>query len=172
MNEGEFMRWYEELSDALFRHCYFRVFERERAKDLVQEAFTRTWDYTRSGRTIDNPRAFLYRVLNNLIIDESRKHRPLSLEALSEEGFDPGEDTREHLVDRMQVREVLSVLEGLGEEQKRLIVMRHVDGFGPKEIAEAIGSRENVVSVRLHRAVKQLRKILSNHERRAGEKTN
>lgn len=164
MNEAEFMRWYEELSDALFRHCYFRVYERERAKDIVQEAFTRTWDYTRSGRKVDNPRAFLYRVLNNLIIDESRKKKSLSLEALNEEGFDPGEDTRGQLADHLEVREVLETLEGLSEEQRRIIIMRHVDGFGPKEIAEVLGTRENIVSVRLHRAIKQLRKILNRHE--------
>lgn len=130
----------------------------------MQEAFTRTWDYTRSGRQIDNLRAFLYRVLNNLIIDESRKKKSLSLEQLSEQGFDPGEDTRGHLADHLEVREVLKTLKGLSEQERQIIIMRHVDGFGPKEIAEALGTRENVVSVRLHRAVKQLRKILNRHE--------
>jgi RNA polymerase sigma-70 factor (ECF subfamily) len=165
MSEAEFMRSYDEFSDALFRHCYFRVFERERAKDLVQEAFTRTWEYARKKKQIENPRAFLYRVLNNLIIDESRKNRPLSLNALNEEGFDPGEDTRERLTDHMEVQEMLRVLESMPDEQRRIIVMRHIDGFGPKEIAEALGLTENIVSVRLHRAVQQLRKLRNHHGR-------
>ena len=165
MNEAEFVRCYDDCSDALFRHCYFRVFERERAKDLVQEAFTRTWDYARRGKRIDNAKAFLYRVLNNLIIDESRKHREVSLEALAEEkGFDPGEDLRQHLADVIQVKGMLQVLNRLRSDQRELIVMRYVDGFGPKEIAEVLGVRENVISVRLHRAMHEFRTFIKLHE--------
>ena len=161
MNEAEFMRSYDEFSDALFRHCYFRMFERERAKDLVQEAFTRTWDYIARGKRIDNIRAFLYRVVNNLIIDESRKHRPLSLEYLQEQGFDPGEDHREQLTDEIHVREIIHVLDRLGASERELIVLRYIDGLGPKEIGETLGIGENVISVRLHRAVRELRKVLN-----------
>lgn len=165
MSEVEFMRCYDEFSDALFRHCFFRVFERERAKDLVQETFTRTWEYARKEKQIENPRAFLYRVLNNLIIDDRRKHRPLSLDALNEEGFDPGEDIRERMADHMEVKEMIRVLKSMPDEQRRVIVMRHIDGFGPKEIAETLDLTENVVSVRLHRAVGQLRKLRNHHGR-------
>lgn len=39
MKEGEFMKAHDAYADALFRHCYFRLYDRERAKDLVQDAF-------------------------------------------------------------------------------------------------------------------------------------
>lgn len=164
IDEQEFMRWYDDLSDALFRHSYFRVFERERAKDLVQETFTRTWDYLSRGKQIENMRAFLYRVLNNLIIDESRKHRPFSLDALAEQGFDPGEDPKDKLTDQIQAKEMIRILGRLRSDQRELIVMRYVDGFGPKEIAETLGVRENAVSVRLHRAMNDFRKLVDHHE--------
>ena len=75
--------------DAIFRHCYFRVFDRERARDLVQETFLKTWEYLTRGHDIENIRAFLYRVATNLIIDDSRRKKEISLEQLSESGFDP-----------------------------------------------------------------------------------
>lgn len=163
MTEHEFIRHYDELSDALFRHCYFRVFERERAKDLVQEAFVRTWDYLARGKRIDSPKAFLYRVLNNLIIDESRKRRTLSLDALSEEGFDPGHDERPERVVALEVRNILRFLNKLGPEERDIVVMRYVDDFGPKEISDILGIRENAVSVRLHRAIQRLRSLMNDH---------
>ena len=74
-----FTKAYDELSDAIFRHCWFRIGDRERAKDLMQETFTKSWQYISRGEKVDNLKAFLYRVANNLIIDEYRKKKELSL---------------------------------------------------------------------------------------------
>lgn len=172
MDEREFLRCYEEWSDALFRHCYFRVFERERARELVQETFTRAWAYLSAGQRIENMRAFLYRVANNLIIDESRKPRALSLDALHEtDGFDPPGKDHLRIGAGASVREVMKALARVAPEKRELIVLRHVNGFGPKEIAEITGDSENVISVRLHRAVQELRRVLTGelqHNHHAG----
>ncbi|MBI5466917.1 MAG: RNA polymerase subunit sigma-70, partial [Candidatus Kerfeldbacteria bacterium] len=61
MTEHEFLRHYEQFADAIFRHCYYRVFDAEQAHDLVQETFLRTWQYLVSGHQIDRIRPFLYR---------------------------------------------------------------------------------------------------------------
>lgn len=34
--EDEFIQSYEKYSEAIFRHCYYRVFDREKAKDFAQ----------------------------------------------------------------------------------------------------------------------------------------
>lgn len=79
--ERDFLAAYDEHSDALFRHVLIRVRDREVAKDIVQEAFSRTWLYLSEGKKIDYMRAFLYRVANNLIVDGSRKKKSASLDA-------------------------------------------------------------------------------------------
>lgn len=43
------------------------------------------------GGKIDAMKAFLYHILNNLIVDEYRKRKTVSLDLLLEKGFDPGE---------------------------------------------------------------------------------
>ena len=86
-NDQEFVEWYNTYSDAIFRHCYFRLKgDRETAKEFVQETFIRTWKY-RKTHEIHNIRAFLYRVATNLIINESRRaKRPtVSLDYLRDE---------------------------------------------------------------------------------------
>src|ERR1700679_3555095 len=82
--ERKFKNAFETYSDELFRHCAMRLSDRERAVELTQECFLRTWDYVARGGTIEKYRPFLYRVLNNLIIDEYRKHKTQSLDALLE----------------------------------------------------------------------------------------
>ena len=152
---------YDQYADAIFRHCYFRVFNRERGKELMQETFLRTWQYMSGGKTVDNMRAFLYRIANNLIIDESRKKKEVSLETLQEEGWDPaGEDGNKTVQSKLQEREILETLTQLDAPYREVFILRHIDGLKPADIADVLGESANTVSVRLHRAVDQLKKFL------------
>ena len=162
MSEAEFLRAYDAFADQLFRHCYFRILDRDKSRDFVQETFFRTWEYIAAGKEIQNMRPFLYRVLNNVIIDESRKKKTLSLDELSEKGFDPATPIAAlaSIEIKSEFENVLRTMWHLDEEDRRIITMRYIDGLGPKEIALIMGTKENAISVRLHRAVKELRKLL------------
>lgn len=161
MTEREFLAEYDRFADAIFRHCFFRVYDRELARDLVQQTFLKTWEYIVSGKEIDNIRGFLYRVATNLIIDQARKARPVSLDELLEKGFDPGDTKGQNLEILVDSKYILEKLAELPTDDKNLIIMRYVDGLGPKEIANILGLTENVVSVRLNRAIKELKGLLN-----------
>ena len=160
--EREFLAAYERDADPLFRHCLARVRNRELAKDLVQETFTRTWDYMAGGQTIEHTRAFLYRTLNNLVVDTMRKKRSVSLDVMhEEEGFEPAD---EHPSDpgpeiREEARAALRLLSSLDETYAAAISLRYVEGLTPSEIAKILNVSENVVSVRIHRGLKRLREL-------------
>lgn len=159
--EEEFLASYDEYSHAIFRHCYFRVFERERAKDLMQEVFMRAWEYMAKGEKVLNMRAFLYRIANNLIIDESRKKKEASLDKLQEEGFDPGIDETDKMHTRIEHSRVVGHLQNLDDNYRGILVMRYMNGLSPSEIAEVTGESANTVSVRIYRGLKQLRTMLA-----------
>lgn len=162
--EKEFLKAYEEYSEALFRHSYFRVYNRDRAKEVVQETFMKAWDYVREGNEVENMRAFLYQVATNIIIDEARKKKKrveVSLENLQEGyGFDPGEDTRERMIDKLEGKLIMGFLNDLDEKYREAVYMRYIDNLQPREIALITGESENVVSVRIHRGLKRLRRII------------
>lgn len=155
-----YLELYEAHVDALFRHAYFRLRDREEAKDLIQEVFLRFWEVISRGREIYNPKAFLYRIANNRIIDLWRKKgtNNISLEALQEEGFDvPEEETTERLIAQLDGARAFKKIADLPPLDQSVIIMRFSDGLGPKEIAEITGESENVISVRTNRALKRLR---------------
>lgn len=158
--EKAFLELYEKCADAVFRHCYFRVHDRELAKDLSQEAFTRLWNSLVGGTKIENMKAFLFRTANNLVIDYYRKKKEASLDALAEDGFDPASTDHEHVADQALAREALEAVDRLEDGYREIILMRYVSDLSIGEIAEAVGESENVVSVRIHRAIKKLQKIL------------
>lgn len=170
--EERFLEAFEEYGDPLFRHAALRVSDRERAVDLVHDTFTKVWSYVRAGHEIDSFRPFLYKVLNNLIIDEYRKRRESSLDAILErEGVSEGsfeelvENSAEALSATMDGRRAFDLLGLLPDEYREVITLRFIDGLGPKEIGELIEESENAVSVRLHRALKALRVVFDGKQK-------
>ena len=162
--EASFLATYEEHSDALFRHCLIRVRDREVAKDVVQEAFSKTWVFLSEGKKIEYMRAFLYRVANNLIVDGSRKKKSASLDAMmDDDGFEPRDESIGEPKDTPALKEALSHLNSLDEIYKTAITMRYLEEMSPREIADVLGVSENVISVRIHRGIEKL-STLMRHE--------
>jgi len=163
--EQQYLQAFDQYSDDLFRHCYFRVSDRERALDLVQDTFTKVWDYIAQGGTIDQFRPFLYRTLNNLIIDEYRKKKMTSLDALLEEETvtegsfqDLQTGGLKELEGKLDATRFVSELDAMPPQYRQMVVMRYFDELTPKEIAAITGESENVISVRIHRGLEWLRK--------------
>lgn len=172
--EERFLKAFDEYADALFRHAIYRLSDRERAIEIVHDTFTKAWLYVRGGHEITAYKSFLYKVLNNLIIDEYRKRKEFSLDAiLSEEGVDEGSFAELHeggieettfLLDAKRASELLSEIPPVYRE---VLTFRYVDGLGPKEIGELIEESENVVSVRIHRGLKILKDMIVKKEEEA-----
>jgi len=163
--EQKFISAYDTYQNAIFRHCFFRVFERELARDLTQETFIKTWDYIQQGKEVKNMQAFLYKTATNLIIDYVRKKKEQSLDAMTDAGFQPS-NTRDELgvLDaKMEVEELMNILDTLDDMYREPFLLRFVEGLKPKEIALVLNEDVNVISVRITRAKRQvIQKIKKN----------
>lgn len=157
--ERQFLEAYDKYADAIYRHCFFRVFRKGRAEELVQETFMRSWEYLVEGKRIENFRAFLYRVANNLLIDESRKKKEESLDQLLENdaAAEPSYGGHKDAERQILLKEVVSEMQGLPHEEREILVMRYVDDLDPKEIAEILEITPNNASVKISRAMKALK---------------
>jgi len=159
--ENNFLNAYDLYSDQIYRHCFFRVSDEERATDLVADTFTKVWQYLAQGGEIKNIRAFLYKVANNLIIDHYRKKKTTSLDQLAEDhNFDPPENTHEKIEQESEIHLLTKTLDKLEDEYKEVMIMRYIDGLSIKEISEIKEESQNAVSVRLHRATNKMKEIL------------
>lgn len=169
--ESTFNKAYDDYADALFRHCMFRLSHRERALELVQETFMKAWDIAQKGERVKNWRALLYRYLNNLIIDEYRKKKQMSLDHLleqdgvSESSFDElNAGSLNTEIDRLDTElnaiVLHSALGQIKDNYKKVLIMRYIDGLKVKEIAKILQESQNVVSVRINRALQSLKKVL------------
>lgn len=159
----EFLQAYDTHADALFRFVSLRTRDRENAVDIVQETYVRTWQYLTEGNTIDQLRAFLFKTAKNMLIDkttQAKRRNTGSLDLYMEEGGDIPDDTGGREYDPMDGERILSLLATLEPvEYREIIYLRFMEELGLSEIAEILGVSENVVSVRINRAIAKLRKI-------------
>ncbi len=155
---------YNKESDTLFRFCLLRVSDRERALDITQEAFTRLWSSLASGKEVENPRALVFAIAKNLIIDWYRKAKSVSLDGLSDEDDRPFDVPDDRQVRDMEIssdaRRALELIGALEAQYREVVYLRFISDLEPREIAEALGLNANTVSVRLSRGMDALRVLM------------
>jgi RNA polymerase sigma-70 factor (ECF subfamily) len=163
-NQDRLATLYDEHSEAIYRYCFFRVYSKQRAEELMQETFLKYWKYIQEDKQIDNERALLYTIATHLVIDDKRKARTDSLDAMLEvEGsVEPAAIGAERdPINSAMMREVQDELAKLSPEEQELFKLRYVDDLDPKEIASIRGTGANVISVQLNRIMHKLRDALS-----------
>ena len=150
---------HRDFNKGLNVHAFFKINDQATGQDLVQETFMKTWKYLVRGGKIDIIKAFLYHVLNNLIIDEYRKHKATSLDELAEKGFDPHpEESESHqLFTRIDSQAAALLIQRLPETYKKIMTMRFVKDLSLEEISLITGQSKNTVAVKIHRGLSKLR---------------
>ena len=162
--EDRFLKEYEENVDAVFRFCYFKLSDKELAQDLTQESWSKAWMYITSGQEVENMKAFVFKIARNLIIDQYKKHKTLSLEDMVADGFDPSFDERRMIEDRAELENVLCAINKLPEDNREIVLMRFLEDLSVQEIAKVVGDNPNNVSVKIHRIMKEIREDHKKHD--------
>jgi RNA polymerase sigma-70 factor, ECF subfamily len=146
---------------GLNAHALFKLSNNTMGEDLVQETFKKTWVYLVKGGKIDVMRAFLYHILNNLIIDEyrKRKHTTVSLDILLEKGFEPSEDTSERLFNMLDGKAALLLIQRLPVSYQKVMRMRYVQDLSLKEMALVTGKTTGALAVHAHRGLEKLKEL-------------
>ena len=136
------------------RAAWLVVHDATAAEDVAQEAFLAA---VRSLDRFDRRRPFgpwLHRIVVNRAIDYARA-RELRRE-VADAGVEPA------VLDRPDAPgdDVLAALAALPPDQRAVIVMRHLLGFTPGEIASALGLPRGTVNSRLRRGLDGLQEAV------------
>ncbi len=151
------VRRYARWAEA---YAYRRVGDREEARDLAQEAFARAFHAMPRFRLGRPFLPWFLTILDNLCRSYLRRRRP---EIGLDQAPEPASDGGMRSIDQRLLLE--RGLEGLSEEQRRVVVMRDVEGYVHREVAERLGIPEGTVMSRLHTARRRLRRFLAGGSR-------
>ena len=149
---------HHDYATGLNLRAFFKINDHAKGEDMVQETFMKTWSYLVKGGKIDTMKAFLYHILNNLIIDEYRKHKTSSLDSMLEKGFEPktGDDSG-NLINILDGRAALILIARLPEKYQKVMRMKYVQDLTLAEMSLLTGMTKNALGVRLHRGIEKLK---------------
>jgi RNA polymerase sigma-70 factor (ECF subfamily) len=132
-----FQRHQKELLKFAGQHSNDEI-----AEDLVQEAYLRLMRQAQAG-TIDNPRAYLYKITRNLSADylrqgqiRSRYHDDSGIEL--ELVADPQPTPDNEFESQEKLQRCLDALNALPEIQRHIVLLHRIDGMSYAEIAKAL----------------------------------
>jgi RNA polymerase sigma-70 factor (ECF subfamily) len=164
-----FAELYDFYLPRIYGFIARRVGERAVAEDLTAMTFERALGTIRRGDFRNESfGGWLYRVASNAIVDHVRRgRRMVPLGGAGAAGDDSWADDREALLgdeaatnafaaalDRDIVRRALL---RLPEAQRRLLVLKFLDGLEIDELCAALGCSRPTFAVKLHRALGALR---------------
>jgi RNA polymerase sigma-70 factor (ECF subfamily) len=161
---GDFEGVYGACAGKLFTYTLFKCSNAEEAQDIVAEAFTRLWQKMQQGERLENPKAFLYTIVNGLVIDNYRKNavrRNVPIEDVPEKFFEIPATIESEILERGRLQDIHRQLEKLRSQDKELIVLYYLHDMSVKEIAQIQDKQENAVRVALHRALTALKEKIS-----------
>jgi RNA polymerase sigma-70 factor, ECF subfamily len=137
-------RWAQDAAwhryaPAIYRFLYRSLGSVEDAEDRTQEVFFSFYSRIDQLRRPEALRSFLFATAVLLIRSEIRRRRVRRWVALSETGEPPeGCAPQADHVARRALRRFYAVLDTLGEHERTIFVLRHMEGFTLEEVADTM----------------------------------
>jgi len=148
---------HHDYKKGLNLYAFSKIHNRALSEDMVQDTFMKTWKYLVKGGKIDIMKAFLYHILNNLIVDEYRKHKTTSLDILLEKGFEPNAGDSRRLFNVLDGKAALILIQRLPLTYQKVMRMRYVQDLTLKEMSLITGKSKNTMAVQVHRGLEKLK---------------
>ena len=151
---------YIETREDVYRYLLTLGVHPPKAQEAVQEVFLRLYASLNKGEKIESLRGWVFRVAHNYGLKVRARQS-------TEEKFDPALESRltstapnaeRQLLDREKMNRLNTAVEGLSEQQKRVLFLR-MEGLRYPEIGSALGISASAVGEFLRRALLRLRKV-------------
>ena len=158
------------FSQRVFVMGYARTRDREAARELVQEVLMSVIGSLRKGQLHDPDKlaAFVHgtarNFINNRLRSESRRPR---LESIPDDLPQASMLEQVEGTERMQL--VRQAMQGLGEQDRRILWMTLAEGRKPGEIAVVLGLTAEVVRTRKLRTLRKVTNVIHEKLSRKGQ---
>ena len=166
-DRARFADIYEEYFALVYAYVVRRVRDRSTAEDLTSDVFHKALANLPRFKWTGAPFAsWLFRIASNLIADRAKRKAKTS--ATSEEieliPQDSRKDSQSGLEDVERQAQLFRLVNGLPEDQRRVVALRFAEDKSIKEISNELGRSEGAVKQLQFRALQNLRAKLAGQQ--------
>lgn len=144
-------------SDRWYSACLRITRSPELAEDAVQEALLSAWDKRNQFNHTAKLETWIHRIAVNAALQLLRKNRPGMFESLEFEVPDPEETPEEAQQSRELDHELSVAFSYLSDTERVCFVLKHLEQWRLKEIAEEFSINVGTVKQAVFRSVRKLR---------------
>ncbi len=149
----------EHYYRELVRFLSARMGSREAAEDVAHDTYLRVLERA-GGEQIAHPRAFLYRIALNLVVDRHRRHQvrmAAPLEAVDVQEADVTQQLQHDLQRDQRLALMQKALDELSKPCRDSFLLRKLDGLSHQQIADHLGISRSLVEKHIVNAMKHCR---------------
>ena len=153
MNENEYIQIARKHREELYRFAVRYTADGDNAWDVVQDALVALWTHRAEVEPM-KAKGWLVRVMYRQLVDQHRREsrfRHMAPVLVGEEWYSQHDSFELH--DAMQ-----KALEQLPEQHRAILLLKDLEGYQYKEIAQITGLEESQVTGILYRARVNLKK--------------
>lgn len=157
-SKEDFLAVYEANFQRIYNYAYYRTMDQNEAEEITSQTFLAALEKYPDFEYRSIPIAvWLYRIASNALIDLYRKKgRTVELTeeyASEDESCEP----EQALIGKSEREQLALQLTNLPPQQQQALILRYMQNFSHKEIAQIMDKTEGAVKQLLHRGLTCLR---------------
>lgn len=159
-SEAEFQAAIAARAGCWYSACLRITRNPQLAEDAVQDGMLNAWKNRHQFQRGAKLETWIHSICVNSALSLLRKQRPDTFDSMELDFEDPAATTEEaHFHEELQT-ELDNAMQNLTHDERVCFVLRHLEQWNLKEIAQEIGKNDNAVKQSVFRAVNKLRRAL------------
>ena len=156
MTVTEYNSCVNQYADGVFRFILKNIKDKDKAKDIVQDAFEKLWIKLTDIDAV-SVKSYLFTIAYNTMLDTIRRDKFVGdFESVKDKNFITYNNYND-------VKEILNeALSRLNDIQRAVILLRDYEGYNYNEIGKITGLSESQVKVYIYRARIILKEYIGN----------
>ncbi len=156
MDSETFKKIFLPYHPKLYRIAYRIVQDSAEAEDIVQETFIKLWTKKDELETVTNLEGFAIIILKNTCLDYLRKSKQ-DYQMDYDVNIPEPHSLSKQIEMQDQINQINGLMQLLPEQQRRVMQLKHWEGYSDEEIEEVTGLKKAYIKVILSRTRKLIK---------------
>lgn len=142
---------------------WLRAFRDIDTDDVIQECYAALLDV--EVASVRAPRAYFFRIARNVVLQQYRRAKVVSITALTEfeihDVVDDAPCAHRTIEARQELERLHRMVQNLPERCRQVLLLRKLEGLSQRQVSERLGISESIVEKQVARGLRALNRLFS-----------